>query len=262
MTQDCDERYLYRLKDICECSVQQQLAVLEIRNQPGVKQCMYTDHDIDVNEHLSWLATLVNNEQQKVFAVLKNDQPVGVVSVNDIDLKHSKADFAIYLDEPERVLLAVPLEFTLINYVFDHLELQKLNCQVLDSNTTVVKLHQRFGFIEEGYLRSNISKDDSRVGVYYLGLTREDWLVHAPEVKKIVDKMSDNLSIVFVEESPKAETTVLDQIRNTRAKNNINWMSLLQLCVEHHPQTAKPIIAQILRLDREISDLTAQLVKQ
>jgi len=222
---------------------------------------MYTDHQIGVNEHLAWLSKLVNNESQKVFAVLKNEKPVGIGSVNAIDAVHRKAEFAIYLDETERLVVGVPLEFTLIEYAFDRLKLEKLNCEVIETNASVLKFHERFGFTEEGFRRSNVVKNNSRVGVHFLGLTKEEWLTKKPEVQVVLDKVIESISIGIAENEPKSEITVLDQIRNTRAKNNINWMSLLQLCVEHHPQTSKPIIAEILRLDREISDLTVQLVE-
>ena len=39
-------------------------------------------------------------------------------------------------------------------------------------------------------------------------------------------------------------------------------MALLRICIEKDPDISKPIIQEILRLDREISDLTAKLVTE
>ncbi|NMQ05970.1 GNAT family N-acetyltransferase [Candidatus Accumulibacter phosphatis] len=44
--------------------------------------------------------------------------------------------------------------------------IEKLCCEVLDFNTAVVRLHQRFGFIKEGFLQKHIYRDD---GVFRRG---------------------------------------------------------------------------------------------
>ena len=54
----------------------------------------------------------------------------------------------------------------------------------------------------------------------------------------------------------------LSMIQQARAKNNVNWMALLRICVEKDPEISKKIIKEILCLDREISDLTAKLVEE
>jgi hypothetical protein len=37
-------------------------------------------------------------------------------------------------------------------------------------------MHGKFGFVEEGFRRQNVIKDDARVGVYLLGITQNEWL--------------------------------------------------------------------------------------
>ena len=38
------------------------------------------------------------------------------------------------------------LEFFVIDYVFNELKLSKLNCEVIEHNDAVVRLHEKFGF--------------------------------------------------------------------------------------------------------------------
>ena len=54
----------------------------------------------------------------------------------------------------------------------------------------------------------------------------------------------------------------IDQIEAARARNNLNWMSILRLALEKSPEKTKPIVAEIKRLDREISTLTDQLTDE
>ena len=57
-------------------------------------------------------------------------------------------------------------------------DVQKLNCEVIEGNNPVVKLHKKFLFKDEGFRRSNIIKGEKRIGVHFLGLTKEDWITH------------------------------------------------------------------------------------
>ena len=166
------------LKPVTHCTKDQQARIREIRNQPGVRSSMYTEHIISTEEHLNWINRLLTDNKQMVYAILKEEQtPLGIVSVNAIDKLHKKADWAFYLDESiHGGGLGAAIEFHLIELVFNELGLEKLNCEVIETNQAVVKLHKKFLFVEEGYRRSNIEKEGKRIGVYFLGLTKEDWI--------------------------------------------------------------------------------------
>ena len=71
----------------------------------------------------------------------------------------------------------------------------------------------------------------------------------------------DKYDVVIETKKDNVDDT-LSLIEQTRSKNNVNWMALLRICVEKDPDVSKPIIQEILRLDRKISDLTAKLVTE
>ena len=154
-----------------------QLAILAIRNEQGVRRWMYTDHLISEAEHLAFIERLKSDERQIVF-VLQDDagEVLGLASVNAMDRRHKKSDWAYYLTQSARGGLGSALEFRFINFIFDTLGLDKLNCEVIEGNDPVVRMHKKFLFQEEGFRRSNLLKDGQRLGVHFLGLTRDDWL--------------------------------------------------------------------------------------
>ena len=247
------------LKTLVSCSLDQQMAVRSIRNEKSVRESMYTEHEIGVNEHLQWISKLKSDNKQVVFVVLNEKlTPLGIVSINAIDTLHKKADWAFYLDANERGGLGAALEYNLIQYVFEVLFLEKLNCEVIETNKPVVKLHKKFFFVEEGFRRENIVKN-GRIGVYFLGLTKNDWINNRTEVYRKYQSIIDKFDIKFEEEEP-AQESPLNQIERARAKNNVNWMALLRLSLEQNPSIAMPIVSEILRLDTEISNLTKKLV--
>jgi UDP-4-amino-4,6-dideoxy-N-acetyl-beta-L-altrosamine N-acetyltransferase len=137
---------------------------------------MYTDHLISEAEHLAWIQGLSGDDRQLVFAVLDGAHgPVGAVSISAWDRRNRKAEWAYYLAESARGGLGSALEFAFLEFCFQTLELEKLNCEVLQGNAAVVKLHKKFLFQDEGFRRSNILKQGRRWGVHLMGLTREDW---------------------------------------------------------------------------------------
>jgi len=172
------------LRQIVACTRNQQEAVRVVRNQTGVRSSMYTEHLIALDEHLSWIEGLKNDKRQLVFAILNEVQtPIGVVSLNALDRLHKKSDWAFYLDENERGGLGAALEYQLIEFAFEQLGLEKLNCEVIETNEAVVRMHKKFFFAEEGFRRANIAKNGQRIGVFFLGLTKQDWLANKEQVQ-------------------------------------------------------------------------------
>lgn len=164
------------LRKINLCTTAQQKAILNIRNEPSVRNSMYTNHHISLDEHLNWVEILKNDKTQIVFIILVNDIASGVLSISALDLVHKKSDWAFYLTDKVRGGLGTALEFSLLNFAFDDLLLEKLNCEVIETNDVIVKLHKKFGFIEEGFKNSNIEKNGTRIGVYFLGITKDEWV--------------------------------------------------------------------------------------
>ena len=250
---------------LLELDTESQMKLREIRNEEGVRKWMYTDHIISANEHLDWIRRLKDDDRQVVF-VLINDasDSLGVVSISAIDRLHNKADWAYYLTEKARGGLGSSVEYATINFVFDTLGLDKLNCEVIQGNHAVVKLHTKFLFKEEGFRRSNIVKNGERIGVHLLGVTRQEWYAGRKVVHERYASTLDKFSIVIQRDQSAAcrKSNAIDEIEAARAKNNLNWMSILRLALEKSPQTAKPIVAEIRRIDREISLLTEKLINK
>ncbi|MFJ3045328.1 UDP-4-amino-4,6-dideoxy-N-acetyl-beta-L-altrosamine N-acetyltransferase [Herbaspirillum chlorophenolicum] len=244
------------LRELTSLDTAAQFEILAIRNTKSVREVMYTDHEIGTNEHLGWISRLKKDDRQIVFAVLDGEKPLGVASVNAIDRLHRKADWAFYLHESCRGGLGAALELAIIEFVFGPLQLEKLNCEVIEGNDTVVKLHKKFGFVEEGFRPANIIKNEKRIGVYYLGLEKEKWSPKTviASYSSVFDKFN-----IRIEWDPK-EASLLDQIEGARAKNNVNWMSILRLATEKSPEEATAIISEIQKLDKEIVDMTHKLV--
>ena len=94
--------------------------------------------------------------------------------------------FCLYPPEIAGEGYGIAIEFVALNFAFDILKLHKLNCEVLDFNESVVKLHKKFGFIEEGRKRQQIFKNDRFVDVVMLGLLCSEWQIGKEKMKRFV----------------------------------------------------------------------------
>ena len=161
---------------LTQISKENQLKIRDIRNEENVRKWMYTEHLIKESEHLNWIEYLKSSDKQMVFSVLdENNIPLGVVSLNAIDKLHKKADWAYYLSSDARGGLGSVLEYYFIDFIFNSLDIEKLNCEVIEGNDTVVKLHKKFIFENEGFRESDLIKNNKRIGIHFLGLKKENW---------------------------------------------------------------------------------------
>ena len=177
---------------ILETNKKIQDRVREIRNMTNVRQHMFTDHIISKEEHQKWLETLKNNEKDLVMVVMLKDEPIGVTSLSNINKIHLTADWGtFYIKEDMQYKGIGPIiEYKLIEMAFNEVGLEKLNCEVLEANIAVIRLHKRFGFVEEGIRRKNIIKNGCRINVHLLGLLKDEWLKIRPEIQRLIDRIS------------------------------------------------------------------------
>jgi UDP-4-amino-4,6-dideoxy-N-acetyl-beta-L-altrosamine N-acetyltransferase len=172
-----ENKGLITLRLIEDCTLEQQKEIRNIRNQISVRESMYSDHLISSEEHINWIKSMTTNEKNIVFVILSYAKKVlGVVSLQNYEVKQKKSSWAFYLDEDVRGGLGAFIEFNFLDFSFIELGLEKLNCEVIESNEPVIKLHKKFYFLEEGLRRSEVIKNHNRVGVILLGLLKEEWL--------------------------------------------------------------------------------------
>jgi len=162
-----------RISDVSAADAE---AIRLMRNLPETREYMYTDHSISPEEHRKWLNGLRENQSIEVFVIYRDSQPIGVATYDQISKRNLTAYGGLYLDPETRgSSVYVLAQYALLQYAFEGLGLEKMNCETLETNLHLVKLLKRFGFEEEGLLRSNVVKGGVRVGVRLLGQTADEW---------------------------------------------------------------------------------------
>lgn len=160
--------------------------IMTWRNLPEISKYMYSDHKISEKEHDLWFNKVLKELSDNYWIIVCDNEDVGLVNLYDIDLKNSRCFWAFYLSSNNIRGKGVGsfVEYTILNYVFDNLGLNKLCCEVLDFNESVVAMHKKFGFKQEGFFRNHIIKSGKKYDVFRLGIIKNDWESIKYSIKK------------------------------------------------------------------------------
>jgi len=160
--------------------------LLAWRNSPDVAAYMYTDHQISQAEHDRWFSGLDGDERRAYWMIEMDGSPVGLANLYDIDRRNRRCAWAYYLADPLVRGKGVGgyVEFLMLDRVFGELGLSKLWCEVLVSNGSVIRMHQKFGFKEEARFRRHVLKDGEMQDVVGLGLLAKEWLESRPRMQQ------------------------------------------------------------------------------
>lgn len=151
--------------------------IMHWRMRPDVTKFMPTDPIIKMENQIAWLDNVRKDNTGEKWVIVQDDTPVGVISIADIDLENKRCSWGYYIGEKEfrSLKLAISLEMSLYDYVFDVLGLEELYNDVFCINEGVVKLHLACG----SYITSIGEKEVEKAGVFYdvthMSITKEKW---------------------------------------------------------------------------------------
>ena len=169
--------------------------ILEWRNTDAVRLNMYNHEKISLDSHMIWFKSMLSNDSCKYFIYERDNNPLGVLSFSDIDSKNRKAFWAFYSGATNVRGIGSEMEQLALDYAFDSLNLNKLCCEVLDFNTSVINFHRKFGFKIEGIKKQDYFRDDKFYDVYQLAILKTDYL---KTKKDILVKVEKRLNWEFV----------------------------------------------------------------
>lgn len=88
------------------------------------------------------------------------------------------------------------MEFAVIERAFNELGLNKLWCEVLETNEAVWKLHQSFGFEVEARYQQHVLKNGIPMNVVGLALFKSTWMQKREEMRTRLEKISSRFKRV------------------------------------------------------------------
>jgi len=138
---------------------------------------MYSDHVISQQEHDAWFARALADTPEFYLIFLYEDKPIGFISFTDISAVNGRCYWAFYLGETD-----VPrgtgsvMEFFALDYAFLTVKIRKLCCEVFTFNGGVIKLHEKFGFAQEGRFVGHYLKNEKYEDIVCLAKFGTNWI--------------------------------------------------------------------------------------
>jgi RimJ/RimL family protein N-acetyltransferase len=150
-----------------------------------------------VAEQRDWIASRpwdLSREVNFIQLLRQTSQPVGMISLVDIDLVHHRAEPAHFLiGEPEVVKgKPVALEATklIYNLAFDILGLHRVYGPIASENKGMLKFHLALGMKEEGRLREHYFLNGTWQDAVMVGMLEEEYRTKAlPKLEALIRSM-------------------------------------------------------------------------
>ena len=140
--------------------------IVSWRNREDVRRNFIYQELFTRESHEHWRQTKVETGQvvQMIICNLANDEPLGSVYIRDIDRKHHKAEYGIFIGEPKSRGRGVGTAAArlMLRYCFEEVGLHRVYLRALADNAQAIRSYEKAGFDREGYLRDDVCID----GVY------------------------------------------------------------------------------------------------
>lgn len=148
--------------------------VLTWRNHPDVRAFMFTQHEIDQEEHYAWFREASLDPTRRLLIVEERDGPLGYVQLNGV-AEGGVADWGFYARPQALKGAGRRLGTVALNFAFGALNIHKVCGQAIIGNEASIALHRKLGFVEEGILRDQRRVNGAYHSLVCFGLLKHEW---------------------------------------------------------------------------------------
>jgi UDP-4-amino-4,6-dideoxy-N-acetyl-beta-L-altrosamine N-acetyltransferase len=146
------------------------------RNNENIRKWMRSRDLISPDEHIEFINRLKNDEKNFYWAAKqKNKEYLGVIYLNKVDRENRNAYLGIYVNPASEISGKGKLLIQCLKHIaFKISNLYTLKLEVMDSNERAKIFYKKYGFLEEGVLRSFIFKDNKWVDIIIMGVMNNE----------------------------------------------------------------------------------------
>ncbi len=148
--------------------------IVSWRNQEAVRRNFIYQEPFTRESHENWIHTMVETGRvvQMIICETQGNRPVGSVYLRDIDRKHKKAEYGIFIGGQGARgkgygTMAARL---MIRYAFEEMGLHRLFLRVFAENTQAIRSYEKAGFEKEACLREDVCIDGCYRDIVLMGI--------------------------------------------------------------------------------------------
>jgi UDP-4-amino-4,6-dideoxy-N-acetyl-beta-L-altrosamine N-acetyltransferase len=159
--------------------------IVKWRNKDEVRRNLLSHSILTLESQQIWFEDYQKDDTDQTFIIFvkEDEEKIGTVSLNDIDMEKKDSEYGIMIGEQKYLGKGYAKEATImiLKYAFEHLLLNRVTLKVLDNNLPAIKLYDKLGFkVEE-----KIKEDD-----YFEGESHDTIIMSI--IKEDYDKMINN----------------------------------------------------------------------
>lgn len=176
----------YSFKNFVELNEKEICLVWRWRNDPIIRQWMYDKEEILFENHLKFIDSLKNSATKKYWIVLRNEVPIGVSSIVNIENEAGEWGYYIGPEFHEKNFI-IEFYYYSLQMAFEELKFEKLCGYALVENKAANSLNDLFGFTKRS-ITKNLK--EGLTDFYYRELDIETWLFRTklnPKIHKLLD---------------------------------------------------------------------------
>lgn len=148
--------------------------IVNWRNSDAVRKNFIYQALFTRESHENWIRTMVETGKvvQMIICETATDRPVGSVYIRDIDKVHQKAEYGIFIGEPQArgKGYGTAAARLMIKYCFEELKLHRLFLRVYAENIQAIRSYEKAGFVKEAHLREDVCIDGKYHDIVLMGI--------------------------------------------------------------------------------------------
>ncbi|MDD3401304.1 MAG: UDP-4-amino-4,6-dideoxy-N-acetyl-beta-L-altrosamine N-acetyltransferase [Eubacteriales bacterium] len=150
--------------------------IVRWRNRADVKLNLFSQADTTPESHLRWMETMVDTHRCHQFIIELDGRAVGTSFLKNIDPHSRKAEFGIFIGEPEARGKGVGTQATrlTVDYGFITLGLNRIFLEVFSLNSSAIAAYQKVGFVKEGVLKEDYMRQGIPFDVTVMAILAKD----------------------------------------------------------------------------------------
>lgn len=150
--------------------------IIKWRNSDAVRRNFIYQEPFTREGHESWIRNMIDTGKavQMMICDSATDRALGSVYIRDIDRRHNKAEYGIFIGEYDARGRGVGTAAAglMLRYCFMEEGLHRVYLRAFADNVQAVRSYEKAGFVREGLLRDDVCIDGVYRDIVWMGVVR------------------------------------------------------------------------------------------